>query len=504
MLANIRETKKNPFIICFLIAALLFTQFLLLPSKTWAASTIPGKVEAESFIAMSGIQTETTTDMGGGLDVGWIDTGDWMDYSINVPSADTYSVEFRVASINSTGQVQLRDSVGNVLATVNVPNTGGWQAWTTVSTYVNLGAGTQTLRLYASSGGFNVNWLNIATSISTIIANANNSFVSSENAGASPLVANRSQAGDWEKFKVINNSDGTVSFLSIANNNYVTADLNQGSKLIARATTIQGWEKFRMIDHGNGKVALQALANNQYISADLNQGAVLYANRGTASGWEEFTISTSTNPPSSSGFIVSEAQFNQIFPNRNPFYTYSGLVTALSAYPGFTTTGSTTVQKQEAAAFLANVSHETGGLYYIVEQNTANYPYYCASSSQYPCAPGKQYYGRGPLQLSWNYNYGTAGTALGLPLLSNPDLVAQDSSVAWKTALWFWNTQTGSGTMTAHDAMVNSVGFGETIRTINGALECNGGNPGQVQSRINLYKTITSILGVITGSNLGC
>ncbi|MFF0475006.1 glycoside hydrolase family 19 protein, partial [Streptomyces sp. NPDC004284] len=61
--------------------------------------------------------------------------------------------------------------------------------------------------------------------------------------------------------------------------------------------------------------------------------------------------------PDPSGFVVSEAQFNQMFPSRNPFYTYAGLVAALKAYPGFATTGTDTVKKQEAAAFLANVSH---------------------------------------------------------------------------------------------------------------------------------------------------
>jgi aryl-phospho-beta-D-glucosidase BglC (GH1 family) len=130
------------------------------------------------------------------------------------------------------------------------------------------------------------------TATSSIQALANNQFVTAENAGASPLVANRTTVGDWEKFTVINNSDGTVSFLSKANNNYVTADLNQSTKLIARATTIQAWEKFRIIDRGSGKVALQAVANNKYVSADLNLGAVLYANRDVVSGWEEFTIAS--------------------------------------------------------------------------------------------------------------------------------------------------------------------------------------------------------------------
>ncbi|MEV8532403.1 glycoside hydrolase family 19 protein [Streptomyces sp. NPDC051211] len=206
-----------------------------------------------------------------------------------------------------------------------------------------------------------------------------------------------------------------------------------------------------------------------------------------------------------SGFVVSEAQFNQMFPNRNPFYTYNGLVAALSAYPGFANTGDDTTKRREAAAFLANVSHETGGLVHIVEQNTANYPHYCDASQPYGCPAGQAaYYGRGPIQLSWNFNYKAAGDALGINLLANPYLVEQDPAIAMKTALWYWNTQNGPGTMTAHAAMVNGAGFGETIRSINGSLECNGGNPAQVQSRVTKYQQFTQLLGVTPGNNLSC
>ncbi|MDQ7805292.1 chitinase [Amycolatopsis sp. A133] len=208
---------------------------------------------------------------------------------------------------------------------------------------------------------------------------------------------------------------------------------------------------------------------------------------------------------SAASFVVSESQFEQMFPGRNSFYTYSGLTAALSAYPGFANSGDDTVKKQEAAAFLANVSHETGGLVYIVEQNTANYPHYCDTSQPYGCPAGTAaYYGRGPIQLSWNFNYKAAGDALGIDLLGNPYLVERDAAVAWKTGLWYWNTQSGPGTMTPHNAMVNGRGFGETIRSINGSIECNGGNPAQVQSRIDLYTRFAGILGVPTGGNLSC
>jgi chitinase len=223
--------------------------------------------------------------------------------------------------------------------------------------------------------------------------------------------------------------------------------------------------------------------------------------------WDPFNCGSTPPPPppGGGGFVVSEAQFNQMFPGRNGFYTYSGLTAALSAYPGFAKTGSDTVQRQEAAAFLANVSHETGGLVFIVEQNTANYPHYCDMSQSYGCPAGQAaYYGRGPIQLSWNFNYKAAGDALGIDLLHDPFRVQNDAAVAWKTGLWYWNTQNGPGTMTAHNAMVNGRGFGETIRSINGSIECNGGNPAQVQSRINSYTRFTQILGVPTGGNLSC
>ncbi|MER6208592.1 MULTISPECIES: glycoside hydrolase family 19 protein [unclassified Streptomyces] len=220
--------------------------------------------------------------------------------------------------------------------------------------------------------------------------------------------------------------------------------------------------------------------------------------------WEPYACDGGSGTPVGN-FVVSEAQFNQMFPSRNSFYSYSGLTAALSAYPGFANTGSDTTKKQEAAAFLANVSHETGGLVYVVEQNTANYPTYCDWSQSYGCPAGQAaYYGRGPLQLSWNFNYKAAGDALGIDLLGNPWLVQNDSAVAWKTALWYWNTQSGPGSMTPHNAIVNGAGFGQTIRSINGSIECDGKSPAQVQSRVDAYTRFTSILGTSTGANLYC
>ncbi|GAA2332103.1 glycoside hydrolase family 19 protein [Dactylosporangium salmoneum] len=223
--------------------------------------------------------------------------------------------------------------------------------------------------------------------------------------------------------------------------------------------------------------------------------------------WSPYTCGGGTGGGgggSTGGFVVSEAQFNQMFPSRNSFYTYAGLTDAMKKYPAFATTGSDTVKRQEAAAFLANVSHETGGLVYINEINTANWPTYCDWSQPYGCPAGQSaYHGRGPIQLSWNFNYKAAGDALGVDLLNNPDLVATNSSISWQTGLWYWMTGTGGAGTTSHNAMVNGQGFGTTIRAIN-SIECNGGNPAQMQSRVNLYNQFVGILGVPAGGNLTC
>ncbi|XP_057862173.1 endochitinase 4-like [Cryptomeria japonica] len=127
-----------------------------------------------------------------------------------------------------------------------------------------------------------------------------------------------------------------------------------------------------------------------------------------------------------------------------------------------------------------------------------------SSSTEYPCASGKQYYGRGPLQLTGvclfhtNYNYGEAGKYFGLPLLNNPDLVAQQPDVAFKTSLWFWMINSN-----CHNAMTSTGGFADTIKAINGG-ECDGGNPSAVQSRVSSYQKFCGWSGVATGPSLSC
>jgi basic endochitinase B len=235
-----------------------------------------------------------------------------------------------------------------------------------------------------------------------------------------------------------------------------------------------------------------------------------------------------------SGFagIVSAALYEQMFPNRNALYSYEAIVAAADSFPAFCNEGSMDDRKREAAAFLANISHETTGgwaaapggpeswgLYFIQEVGCemGACTWYCDNSNvKHPCAPGKTYHGRGPIQLSWNYNYGFAGEALGLPLLTNPDLVTSDGTVAFKTGVWFWTTpqapkpschdvMTGKWTPSGADMAAGRVpGFGMTINIINGGLECSMPTNAKVEDRVKFYQRYTQLIGVDPGPNLYC
>ncbi|EPS67681.1 hypothetical protein M569_07095, partial [Genlisea aurea] len=139
----------------------------------------------------------------------------------------------------------------------------------------------------------------------------------------------------------------------------------------------------------------------------------------------------------------------------------------------------------------------TTDLCYIEEINGASRNYCDATNTQYPCNPSKGYYGRGPIQLSWNFNYGPAGQSIGFDGLNYPDIVAADAVVSFRTGLWYWMNN-------CHDLIVSGKGFGPTIQAINGPLECNGGNSATVNARVRYYVQYCNQLQVDPGTNLTC
>jgi hypothetical protein len=196
--------------------------------------------------------------------------------------------------------------------------------------------------------------------------------------------------------------------------------------------------------------------------------------------------------------------------------------------------------KRELGAFLANISKETTGgwqmpigggtggdyaqwgLYFVHEigytsANSAGA--YSQPHPNYPPNPSVGYYGRGPIQLSWNYNYGQFSKFLYNDinvLLNNPNLLQQDGKLAFKSAIWFWmmpQCPKPSCHQVMHDlfdpqlgtytsSIMYKKGFAHTNNIINGGLECRTFSSAafteKVVLRSELYKYYLSIMGLTT------
>ena len=123
---------------------------------------IPGLLQSEDFVYQEGLQTEVTTDAGGGYNVGYTDTGDFADYMIAVNNTGNYNISFRTAAQSQSGMLQHQlnnDESTQSLVVVSTPITGGWQEWETSTVVGNIEEGLYKLRMKVLQPGFNINWI---------------------------------------------------------------------------------------------------------------------------------------------------------------------------------------------------------------------------------------------------------------------------------------------------------------------------------------------------------
>ncbi|WP_343060026.1 family 43 glycosylhydrolase [Micromonospora jinlongensis] len=120
-----------------------------------------GRQEAETIAWGSGIETEPSSE--GGMNVGWIENGDYVKVKGVAFGGGATSFTARVASATSGGRIEVRlDSAsGPVVGTCTVGGTGGWQNWATTTCAVSGATGTRDLYLRFAGGSgnlFNLNW----------------------------------------------------------------------------------------------------------------------------------------------------------------------------------------------------------------------------------------------------------------------------------------------------------------------------------------------------------
>ena len=243
--------------------------------------------------------------------------------------------------------------------------------------------------------------------------------------------------------------------------------------------------------------------------------------------------------------LLNETRWNELFPHRNgrkaknpartatDFYSFKSFVAAARYFPGFLT-GNTMIQKRELAAFLANIAQETSGgwaeapggyfkwgLYFVEEMEDSTKNLYADyTKKNFPPVPGKNYMGRGPKQLSWNYNYAQFSEAwYGTKdsLLLHPEWLAHDPVLSFASAIWFWMTpqfpkpschdiMAGNWKPTPNDLQKGRVpGFGATVNVINGGVECGTGTELEKTSfRYQYYLYFCNYFKVSPGENVSC
>ncbi len=231
---------------------------------------VPATVQAEAYCGMLGIKLESTSDEGGGQNVGYIDSGDWLNYTIDVPAAGTYKVSYRVASAVGGGVLQLEQAGGaSSFGSVNIASTGGWQYWVTVSHNVNFAAGKQSIAIAAKSGGFNINWMKIESTGPVDPTNPASIIVQGEDYIANNGVKNETtsdtgggsnvgyiDAGDWMSYSSV-----SIPISGIYTVEYRVASMNGGGSLIFEEAggtpaynsinipSTGGWQNWTTIKH---------------------------------------------------------------------------------------------------------------------------------------------------------------------------------------------------------------------------------------------------------------
>jgi len=262
-------------------------------------------------------------------------------------------------------------------------------------------------------------------------------------------------------------------------------------------------------------------------------------------------ITTANNTRRVIEVIGGSEGWNFLFPwHIKELFSYQNFLTAVTLWPEFCGDNVgpyfadlTPIDacKRELATVFANFAQETGaltpdrdipnwrqGLFFLTEDGCTNEEEACAYRAcegwqVSPCADGKAYYGRGPYQLSWNYNYAPFSKAMfgdDMVLVNDPDKLVSEGWLAFASAIWFHMTPqspkpSGHEVVYGHfipnaaDIQAQRIpGFGVQIMLINGGLECGwaawGENLVKARNRRLYYEAFAAHFGVDPGPNLEC
>jgi len=235
------------------------------------------------------VDIEVTSDLNGGFNVGWIESSETLDYTLELGTG-IYEISTRVASQTHGGYTLSVD--GQTINSENVA-TGGWQSFQTQNLgEVDLTQGIHTVRVTANSGNFNINWINLELKDTAPVDADNDGVLDDIDQCLGTVVGATVDATGCEvlvtdKFGLIANSQNSIDFFVNVNGwadvHYVLNDAGQ--------------QNFRMTHNGSNNVrALSGLAAGDIIAYSFtyqdDDGSV------KRSDWQSYTFNGQTDADS--------------------------------------------------------------------------------------------------------------------------------------------------------------------------------------------------------------
>ncbi len=172
-----------------------------------AAKAIPGQIQIEEFdlggegisyhdltVGNSGnafrtenVDIEACADIGTGFNIGWVQTTEWLEYTVNVANTGNYNLAIRVATPNTGRKMHIEVGGVDISNVINIPFTGGYQTWVTVNVpNIPLIAGIRVLRVVFDGSDFNINRMNFTLNTSAKLDFSDDSTSTSEFVGLYP------------------------------------------------------------------------------------------------------------------------------------------------------------------------------------------------------------------------------------------------------------------------------------------------------------------------------
>ena len=181
--------------------------------------------------------------------------------------------------------------------------------------------------------------------------------------------------------------------------------------------------------------------------------------------------------------MLTDSDLRQIMPRipQDKFEMYLGLLNRVMEDSKINT-------PSRAAAFLAQLAHESGQLKFMEEiwgPTAAQQRYEPPSDlakrlGNIESGDGQRFKGRGPIQITGRANYKRYGDLLGVDLIRNPDLAATPQ-IAFQLAATYWTTN-------GLNELADTGDFNTITRRINGGL--NG-----LEDRLKYYDIAKNVLG---------